>query len=168
MNQDRKGEARGEFRPTLQGCVSQDLRLARAMEDCYVESMQAFLTHEYRATVLERTVCEAKEQFEALASAERSHLRLIGELILELGGNPCVRASFRIVPIELNANGIPTERALCQTLCEAIAQERRKIDRYQMLMGHTQDRVVRSVLDFLASGSHRFLEKLISLECSMS
>ncbi len=159
MDQNFKNKP-ARFRPPLNGCVGKDYRLARAVEDCYREELSSFAAHSYRALLIGTEMHAAAALFEGMAEQAQEHFRLLGELVLALGGTPTLRTSIRVSPMECLADGGCSKAALRGVVSEALAGEHRKIDRLQILMGHTQDRVVRSVLDLIASDLQRNVERL--------
>ena len=151
------------FRPRLIGCVSQDIRMARAIGECYQCELYAIAAYLWRSLLCERQDRELSTLCEQYAREEIEHFRLLGELIVSLGGRPALYTQVKIDP----ANYPREDGAACvrQMMCEAIADERQMIDRYQTLMGKSSDRVVRSILAGLISDAHRHVERLESTFC---
>ena len=146
------------FRPTLEGCVARDPRLARAVGECYQCALYGIAAYLWRSLMSEKRDRELSRLFDRLAREEIEQFRLLGELIAALGGVPTLYTQVRIDPAR---HGQPTEaQFLSRLIREAIGDERQMIDRYQTLMGRTCDRVVRSILSQLLSGEHRHIEQL--------
>ncbi|MBR3895394.1 MAG: hypothetical protein IKJ35_09685 [Clostridia bacterium] len=162
MEKDLEGRGFPAFYPTLEGCVARDLRFAAALEESYMEELGAVAAYTYRSLLWARREPDAAALFERLAKEEMLHFRMLGELILALGGNPVIQANMRVQGIERDGrSGIKREsRGRAALYADSIREERRGIDRYQTLMGRTQDRVVRSVLAHLLSDEHRHVEAL--------
>lgn len=154
MEKDWKGKQFPPFYPTFDGCVTGDIRFAGALEERYMEELGAVSAYTYRAMVWKRWDARISALFEQLAKEEMLHFRILGELILALGGNPVVQAKLCVPAIDLCGRG---GRGI---FAESIREERRGIDGYQTLMGKTQDRVVRSVLSHLVADEHRHIEVL--------
>ena len=160
MNRNEGQPQSMRFRPTLGGCVIQDAKMARSIEESYLEKLQAAAAYTYRSIMTKEVDCTVSALFEEIAEEEDEHFRLLGELILALGANPTVRTGIRVPPISGCDRKEETVRTLLQVIEEAIKEEKRKIDRLQILMGKTDDRVVRSLLDYLISDGHRHVEQL--------
>ena len=159
MNQNhRENPAPPPFRPQLCGCVAHDPRLARAVEELYEEELYAICAYTYR-----RLLGTRAELYADISKDEMRHFRLLGELILALGGNPVIRTQLRVDACELGRGSAQaSERACGQLLQESIREERRTIDRYQTLMGCTDDRIVRSVLSGIVDDEQRHVEWLLA------
>ena len=148
------------FHPALEGCVTRDPCFAKALCESYMEELAAVGAYTYRALVIRGRNQRLSELFERIAREEMVHFRLLGELILALGGNPAICTHLRI--------GMP--EGCCAVGCEAgfegraiadsLREERRGIDRYQTLMGCTRDRVVRSVLTQIIDDEQAHVEAI--------
>ena len=156
------GERQGErFRPTLHGCIARDSRMARALESCYLNALYEVSAQSYRSLMCEVTDPELSALFEELAVEALYRFRLLGEMILALGGNPTVRAQLRVDACDWYEESC--EGALRETdrmLRDAIREKKRGIDHMEGLLGKTQDRVLRSVLTNLISEEQRHAERL--------
>lgn len=152
-NEEQRGRC-ARFRPRLEGCVARDRQLAQALQGCYVESLAFIAASVYRSLVVaqeDRALCELLEW---MAEETLEEFRLLGELILALGGNA------EITRLRIRSCGM-TSRASREAFIEETAFCLRKnIDRYETLMSHTGDRVVRSILAKLLSGQRRMLDRL--------
>jgi len=162
MEKDWDGRGFPAFYPTLDGCVARDLRFAAALEESYMEELGSVAAYTYRALLWAKREPDVASLFDWLAKEEMLHFRMLGELILALGGNPVVHASLRVQGIEQDGRGGCKKdmRSRASLFADSIREERRGIDRYQTLMGRTQDRVVRSVLAHLLGDEHRHVEAL--------
>ncbi len=130
------------FHPQFCGCVAHDPKMARAVSDLYGEELHAISAYTYRSLLYDRS-----DLFRDLSKDEMKHFRLLGELILALGGNPMIRTQIRVDGYELERGcACVSGRSCTQMLHDSIREEKRTIDRYQTLMGCTTDRIVRSVL----------------------
>ncbi|MBQ7346756.1 MAG: hypothetical protein IJW55_02265 [Clostridia bacterium] len=153
------------FHPTLQGCVVRDQRFARALEESYLEELYAISAYVYRSLLTAGHNKALSELFEELAKDEMRHFRLLGELILALGGNPTICTQLRVgSPDGMGNSCAPTCRGTSRMVSDSLREEKRGIDRYQTLMGRTQDRVVRSVISHILSDEHRHVEELCAAE----
>ena len=156
MNQRSEQRGAAVFRPTLMGCVAKDIRLARAVEECYVEQLASAMAYTYRSLITEQIDRGFADRMDDVAVEKAEHFRMLGELILALGGDPVIRTQLRIGGADrclLGAGGggrIPE-----RLLRDALQEEKRLVDRLQNLMGHTQDRVVRSLLSYILSDEER-------------
>lgn len=146
------------FRPCLSGCVAQDLRMARAIGECYQCELYAIAAYLWRSLMCERHDRDLSELFERYAREEIEHFRLVGELISSLGGVPALYTQVRIDPARYG--NVNDGGCVSRFLSEAIADEKQMIDRFQTLMGKTNDRVVRSILTHLVADEHRHMEQL--------
>ena len=150
------------FYPTLDGCVARNLRLAAALEESYLEELGAVAAYTYRSMLLTRCEPRTAELFDRIAKEEMMHFRMLGELILALGGDPAVQGRIRVPSVEESGRG-GEKRDLhgrARIFSDLRREARRAVDRYQTLMGSTQDRMVRSVLSHLLSDEHRHIEAL--------
>ena len=130
--------------------------MARALSDLYAEELYAVSAYTYRGLL-----CNGTDLFLDLSKDEMRHFRLLGELILSLGGNPIIRTQLRVDGVELERGAThASERSCKQMMNESLREEKRSIDRYQTLMGCTSDRIVRSVLAGLAEEEQRHAEWL--------
>ena len=152
------------FRPHFAGCVAKDARFAQLLEEVYAEELLSVAADTYRSLLLEAEGGRLSAIFDRFAMEEIAHLRLVGELCVALGRFPMLRAQIRIDPRRLGGDsaGI-TGKTLEGMLAEALRDEERSIDRYQTLMGKTQDRVARSTLAYLAEEEQRHAEELESM-----
>ncbi len=153
--------ARPPFRPTLRGCVGKDPRLCRMLEPAYGGELYAVAANTYRSLLCESVDVSLSAVFDRIAVCEAEHFRLLGELILCLGGNPALHVPLKLSPVEPPCRGHASEsRSICRMLTEAIQEKRRTIERYQTLMGQTCDRVVRSLLVQLIADEEAHLGEL--------
>ena len=142
------------FRPRLEGCVARDRQLAQNLQACYVDSFAFIAANVYRSlTVAEedRSLCEL---FEWMAEESLEEFRLLGELILALGG------SAALTRVRCRSGGVPMRAPTVSLAEEAVRELQKNIDRYETLMSRTGDRVVRSILAKLLSGQRRMLDRL--------
>ena len=157
----------GAFPPLTADCVTRDLRLARAMEELYVESVALFASASYRAMLCRQISPQLEEFFFEQMHGEIDHFRALGDLILALGGIPTLRTQIRVEPISEADLNAPGERRLAQRLCAAAIREKKHwVDRCQTLLGRSEDRVVRSLLLELLAAEKRQIEHLELMEKS--
>lgn len=161
MNQNNRPKRSEMFHPTPNGCVLQDLRFARALEELYADELNAIATASYRSMLCEECDQELSALFYEQMQDEIQHFRFLGELILALGGNPTLRTQIRVETMHRSDD----PRSSCAKLSEellyvALRDKRRSIDRYQTMLGRTQDRVVRSLLCQLIDEEQRHSERL--------
>lgn len=143
------------FRPTLEGCVAKDLHLVGAVERCYVDAFASIAACVYRSLVTENVNRAFSNLFEELAEEDMEQFRLLGELLMALGGDAAIRGFGRQGDCR-RARQMPVE----SILAECIAQRTRNIDRYETLMSRTGDRVVRSIFAKLLSGERMMRGRL--------
>lgn len=144
------------FHPSFCGCIAHDLKTARAAEELYLEELYAVSAYTYRSLLYGHS-----DLFRDISMDEMRHFRLLGELILALGGNPVIRAQIRVDVCELDrGEACASPRGIRQMLNDSIREEKRAVDRYQSLMGCTDDRIVRSVLLGIIEDEQRHVEWL--------
>ena len=143
------------FRPPLEGCVARDFAMANALKSCYIEAFGMIAANIYRSLRCAERERTLSDTFEALAVEELETFRLLGELIVALGGDAELRSYRR-----RSGAYAPVGEEAHVFLEEGLAERKRNIDRYETLMGQTGDRVVRSVLARLVSRERRMLERL--------
>ena len=149
------------FSPMLTGCVATDMRMARALEGCYLDILYAVAAESYRAAVCGKWDPELGSLFRDLAEEALCYLRISGELIAALGGDPAPRAQLRVdsyVPRSFCAEAELRERD--RMLRDAIRERKRRCECMESVMGKTQDGVVRSVLATLIGEERRHAERL--------
>ena len=153
------------FHPKLQGCVAHDRRMSRALEDCYAAELHAVATYTYRSLLCEPADRTLSDLFNTLALEEIEHFRLLGELILALGGNPTLRTRVQVEPFPLcGGDRSCTDREAMRMIEEAIREEKALIDCYETLMSRTEDRVVRSVFSHLIADEQAHVNALIKIQ----
>ena len=141
-----------------------DTRLAALMEGCYRAELCAVATYTYRSLITEPYSRDISNTFDRIAVDESEHFRLIGSLMVSLGGDPIISTRLQIPPSD--GEGIDCQspaRALSRMLKSAMMEERREIDRYQTLMGKTEDRIVRSFLSQIIADEERHVSRLNAL-----
>lgn len=141
------------FRPPMEGCVAKDRRLANAFKICYIDTFASIAANIYRSLVCLGHDRRAAELFDCIAEEDLEHFRLLGELILALGGDASMRG------VRGGCTGGTGQDDTAAFLVDVCRERRCNIDRYQTLMGKTGDRVVRSVLTKLLSSEQRIVEK---------
>ena len=152
-NEEQRGRC-ARFRPRLEGCVARDRQLSQGLQGCYVESFAFIAASVYRSLVVaeeNRVLCEL---FEWMAEESLEEFRLLGELILALGGDA------EITRLRVRPCGMASRSSGASLVEETACRLRKNIDRYETLMSHTGDRVVRSILAKLLSGQRRMLDRL--------
>ena len=157
MNQNSHENKRiPSFQPQFCGCVAHDPKMARAVAELYAEELYAISAYTYRSLL-----CDRSDLFSDISKDEMRHFRMLGELILALGGNPMIRTQLRVDGYELERGSTCLSGRSCtQMLHDSIREEKRTIDRYQTLMGCTTDRIVRSVLAGLVDDEQKHVEWL--------
>lgn len=149
------------FRPTLAGCVTRDLALARALEGLYLHALYSVAATTYRSLIAERHDRALAATLDEISIDQSEHFRLLGDLILALGGNPTVRTEMQVEPIPaLATDGRHAEEIAARLISRTFAERKWSIDRMQTLMGSTQDRIVRSILVHLITDEERHLQML--------
>ena len=157
MNRNHHENNQGSpFHPRFCGCIAHDPKMARAVEEMYADELHAISAYTYRSLL-----CDRSDLFIDLSKDEMRHFRLLGELILALGGNPVIRTQVRVDACELDrGDACASSKGCRQMLYESIREEKRAIDRYQTLMGCTNDRIVRSVLSGIIDDEQHHVEWL--------
>lgn len=149
------------FHPVFEGCVVRDPCMANAVGESYLEELYAIVSYNYRTTIARGCNKPLAELFDRIAKEEMRHFRILGELILSLGGNPAVCTHLRIGVSDAIPMGRGSAGAAARMIADSLCEERRGIDRYQTLMGCTRDRVVRSVLAQILDDEQRHVEALL-------
>lgn len=138
-----------------------DARPIALLEDCYRAELSAVAAYTYRALVTESVSGELSALFDRIAVDESEHFRLTGELIASLGGNPVIRARVHTEPYDFS--GLTPQKTavtVSRMLREAMREEREEIDRYQTVMAHTEDRILRSFLAQIIGDEERHLGRM--------
>ena len=149
------------FHPTLEGCVAHDRRMSRALEDCYAAELHAIASYTYRSLLCEPFDRALADLFNGIALEEIQHFRLLGELILALGGNPVLRTRIQVEPAPLcGGDRACSDREASCLIDDAIREEKCLIDCYETLMSRTEDRVVRSVFSHLIADEQAHVRSL--------
>lgn len=163
MNQPFESRSYPPFRPILDGCVGRDPRLSRMLEDLYPRALYAVAAYTYRSLICERIDKGLSDLFDRFAIDEVEHFRLLGQLILALGGNPMIRVQLRVDPVNpAYEETASKDRAVAYMLSESKQEGKSRIDRYQTLMGGAQDRVVRSLLSHILSDEEHRISQIVS------
>ncbi len=158
MTHSSDSRATPPFRPTLRGCVARDPKFAQALSEVYRHKLYEVAAMTYRSLIAEQSDAAAAGVFDEIAIDTAEHFRLLGDLILALGTDPCIQ-------MHLSVERAPRHRHTASDLSmqmalEAKGEKKRSIDRLQTLMGRTSDRVVRSILTHLLADESRHLEAL--------
>lgn len=142
--------------PLVLGIVPRDPRAAGELMPCYTEKLCAVSSYAERSLSAAFVSPELGARFDKIAVEERSHFCALRDLIEALGGNSVVS-----IPRSDGQGSTPPEipdaRRISQMLCEAIADEKRMIDRLESTMGRCENRVIRSVLARLIADDQRHL-----------
>ncbi len=141
------------FRPPLAGCVARDRRMANALFLCYADTFASIAANVHRSLLCRERERSAEALFDKLSEEDLAEFRLLGELIMALGGSGDVRLGNR-------GGACRGGDDIEDLLSAAIAERKTGIDRYQTLLSRTGDRVVRSVLAKLLSEKERSLAEL--------
>lgn len=153
------------FHPTLKGCVAHDRRMSRALEDCYAAELHAVAAYTYRSLLCEPADRTLSDLFNTLALEEIEHFRLLGELIIALGGNPTLRTRVQVESFPLcHGDSACSEREARCMIEDAIREEKVLVDCYETLMSRTEDRVVRSVFSHLIADEQAHVSSLIKIQ----
>lgn len=161
MSKSNENNLYPPFRPALRGCVAKDMRLARAVQECYAHALYKVAADTYRSLLCEGVDETACELFDCIAVDEAEQFRLLGELIVALGGNPVLQTGIRVEPVEISCRkDVHGNRAVLHMLRESAREEHTAIDRLETLMSRTQDRVVRSLIAYILTNEQRHAERL--------
>ena len=164
MEEQKKNEGANarRFRPMTHGCVIRDLRLSRAVEELYADELYAMCAASYRAMMVRECDPTLSELFYEQMHDEIAHFEFLGELILALGGNPALRAPIRVEPVRRAEDARGGCSAVIAALTDAaLCEKKRTIDRYQTLLGRTEDRVVRASLMYLIDEEEAHASRLL-------
>ena len=161
MPQSDSHSAPPPFRPSLMGCVAQNKGFARMLEGAHLHALYSFATMTYRALLAERCDRRLSMTFDEIVRDESEHFRLLGDLILALGGSPAIRAQLQVERLEPNdGQGMPPDQLSAYLIAQSLREKKRCVDRLQTLMGRGQDRIVRSILAYLIADEERHMEML--------
>ncbi|MBE6588814.1 MAG: ferritin-like domain-containing protein [Ruminococcaceae bacterium] len=139
------------FRPPLMGCVAKDLTLCRMLTGVWADTLSS-LKYSLDGSLLSLAADHAvSDLLYRDAAEELEQLRVLGELIMALGGEG--------LP-EIRGGGRRRSRDSAELLLRAVSEKRRRIDLYETLMSRTGDRVVRSVLSGLITAERRMCARL--------
>ena len=83
------------FRPMFMGCVARDPAMARALSGLYGRELLSVAINIYRSVVVSVKDPLCGRLLERIAQEDCAHFRLLGELILALGGSPALRTVVR-------------------------------------------------------------------------
>ena len=143
---------------------ARDPHLAKRLEESYRAELSATASYTYRSTITEPISKELSDVLDEIAADEMEHFRLLGLLIVSLGGNPALCASVQTDRMDLDLEDRKKlSVSVTRMLSDAIREERAEIDRYQTLMARTQDRIVRSFLCQMIADEERHVAKLYSM-----
>ncbi len=144
------------FIPVInEGCVARDIHMARMLQGCYQGELFAIAAYLCRSRQAEHCDRALSELLDEVAREEITHFRLVGELIVALGGVPVVQAEVCIKPV-----CAPREKLAAVLVQQSLRQLCAMTDAYQTAMGQTGDRVVRSLLSGIVADLHRRTEVL--------
>ena len=143
------------FSPTLRGCVAPNAQMARAMGEVARLALSGVIANTYRSLIFEEEKA-LSEHFDALAIEWLSYFRLVGRLMIALGGDPVrcgvLRANGRRGVRERERNALELR---CGEVAEAVRELHLWRDRLQALIARNGDRVVCAVLETLADDAER-------------
>ncbi len=137
---------------TVSGLVAQDPRLARLLLPALGEELSSVAANTYRSLLTSEEQPERSRLFDALANDALRHFRILGELILALGGAPTVYSP--------TGKEAPPPAPPTQFLNETLSEEKSSVERYETLMGKTHNRVVRSILSQIVQEKQLNLRRL--------
>lgn len=141
-----------------------DLRLSKMLEDCYRWELASMTGYTYRSIITQPHSRELSDVFDRIVIDEMEHFRLLGTLIVSLGGDPLIRMRLHTASVEIaREGGDAFSCAVTQMLSEAISEEKAEIDRYQTLLCRAEDRIVRSFLCQIIADEERHLSRLHSM-----
>ena len=143
------------------GCAeARDVRISRFLEDCWRAELCNMAAFTHRAAILETHSVELADLMDRIALDEAEHFRIMGSLIVSLGGNPPLRARWESRDVIPPRDARAASAAIRELLCRAVREKREMIDRYQTAMGRIADRVVRSFLCQILSDEQRHVARL--------
>ncbi len=125
-----------------------DLYMARRLFPMYIGdggelgSVSGYL---YAALRCERCNPHLSEIFDTVAQTELRHLRLLGQLIRDLGADPFIRTRVETARIPPETVGCP--RTLRMLLEMSLHGEQTAADHYRYLIKQTDDRAVSALLE---------------------
>ena len=126
----RAGES--PFRPMFTGCVARDPVMARALGEVYHGELSRVAANIYRSVIVSAKDPMGARLLERIATEDCEHFRLLGELILALGGSPVIRA---VVRADTKRHGC-TDRAdddfaVRQSIREALCEKMRTVEKLE-------------------------------------
>lgn len=148
-------------RVTLEGRIRRDPALARLTEPVLAEELEAISSYLYRAAVSEYATPELSGLFESIALDEMEHFRLLERLILALGGNPAIRLNLRNAAIRMKDLRAYADRGEPTAMIrQSIREEEKGIGRYEEIVAHSDDPMVRSLLLGIVSEEREHIARL--------
>ncbi len=153
---DRNPTRPPAFRPPLCGCVPHDRRMSNALIPLYINAFSSLAANIYRSLVCRGKDSRAEALFEELAEEDLEEFRLLGELILSLGGD----AELRGTRAARHGYARAEQDVQDGLLREALDERRLGMERYQAVLGESRDRVVRSVLTKLLTAKAHSVDQI--------
>ena len=144
------------FRPSLRGCVSRDARLAASIYTCCANAFFSISDNIYRSLISKDIDTALADLFEEIAEKDLEQFRTLDELFLALS-DADVRKTPRSPNFKRSTSPLRCQDSLVTT---ALWERRRNIDCFETLMGHTEDRVVRSVFSKLLADERLLCRRL--------
>lgn len=146
----------------LKGIAAQNPRYAGLLLPAYQEAFCAVASYTYRSLLANECSQELSDLFDRIATDALRHFQILGELIVALGGDPVVYSqlheSSEAAPQELSGFSL-----MMLFLHDSIREEQAGVERYETLMGRTDDRVVRSVLFQIIREKQSHLHRMIAM-----
>lgn len=140
------------FRPTLKGCVAENRSMARALEEAHRMAFCAVANHTWRSLIFESSNVELSVLFDELATEQLFAFRLLGALIIALGGSPRLQGRLRGA-----TDSDPISEGV---LSDAMREVRVEVRCLARLMEMSDDRIVRTVLKRILDDMTRQLKRL--------
>ena len=149
------------FRPMFMGCVARDPAMARALGGLYGRELSLMAKNIFRSVVVSVKDPLCGRLLERIAQEDCAHFRLLGELILALGGSPALRTVVRTDARRcLATTGLDGDEDVRQWLQETLREKLCTVERLEELLGRSEDRVVRSLLTDLVQDEGKHAEWL--------
>lgn len=116
-------------------------RLAALLLPACVDELKSVSNYLYLSLRAEQTLPTCSVLFSAVAETELQHFRLLGRLILSLGGDPVIRTRLTCGPITTEP-----DRSIGRLLEASMHHANRAADRYRRLQDACSDPAVAAIL----------------------
>jgi len=153
--------ANGSYPTTDTGCC--DLCYAKLLSKDYCgpdSELTAITQYLYQHFILKNCFPDTADLLECIAKAEMTHFELLGELIVNFGGDPIIGASQGPLFSYWTGKNVSNEKCVEKILCEDIRSEKVAIQTYRERKCQICNRNAQAVLDRIILDEQCHLELL--------